>query len=32
MGWAAVITACATAFGVRTWEKVKGVDGREDVV
>jgi len=27
MGWAAVITACATAFGVRTWEKVRGVDG-----
>ena len=22
MGWAAVITACSTAFAVRTWEKL----------
>ena len=26
MGWAAVITACATAFGVREWGKIKGVE------
>ena len=26
MGWAAVITACATAFGVREWGKIKGAD------
>jgi len=28
MGWAAVITACSTAFAVRTWEKLK--QGDED--
>jgi hypothetical protein len=26
MGWAAVITACSTAFAVRTWEKLKQDD------
>lgn len=26
MGWAAVITACATAFGVREWGKIRGVE------
>ena len=29
MGWAAVITACATAFGVREWGKIKGADSGE---
>lgn len=24
MGFAAVITACSTAFAVRSWEKIKG--------
>ncbi len=26
MGWAAVITACSTAFAVRTWEKLNAKD------
>ena len=26
MGWAAVITACSTAFAVRTWEKLNASD------
>ena len=29
MGWAAVITACATAFGVREWGKIKGADSND---
>ena len=29
MGWAAVITACATAFGVREWGKIKGADSSD---
>ena len=26
MGWAAVITACSTAFAVTTWEKLNAAD------
>lgn len=26
MGWAAVITACSTAFAVREWGKIKGAE------
>lgn len=27
MGFAAIITACSTAFAVREWGKIKGADG-----